>query len=367
MKVGLLGTRGVPARYGGFETAAEEIGARLASAGHDVIVYSRGRPGGQQWYRGMRVVSCRGINRASLDTVSHTMRAAGHAIVRTRPDVVVLFNAANAPLIAPLQSSGIPVVLHLDGLESQRGKWRGVPVTYSRWAERYGLLKAAATVADSRAMQAILKARHGRETVYISYGADLVTPPPERVESLGLLTGHYALVVARLEPENHVHTILEGYRRIPDDRPLVVVGGARFPSGYAAQLDALARRDSRVRMLGPVWDQDLLDALYFHAACYLHGHSVGGTNPSLLRAMGAGTPVIAHDNVFTREVTAGHALFFRDSSSLTEALEALLRDRDAAKSRAVRARERVASHYQWDAVAEAYAGLLTQVIRHRAL
>jgi glycosyltransferase involved in cell wall biosynthesis len=119
-------------------------------------------------------------------------------------------------------------------------------------------------------------------------------------------------------------------------------------------------------MLGPVWDQDLLDALYFHAACYLHGHSVGGTNPSLLRAMGAGTPVIAHDNVFTREVTAGHALFFRDASSLAEALEALLHDRDAAKGRAVRARERVASNYQWDAVAEAYAGLLMQVVGHRA-
>jgi glycosyltransferase involved in cell wall biosynthesis len=163
--------------------------------------------------------------------------------------------------------------------------------------------------------------------------------------------------VARFEPENHVDMIVEGYVRSTTQLPLVVVGDARYGHHYLERVRRAAAGDERIRLQGAVWDQDLLDQLYAWNASYLHGHSVGGTNPSLLRALGAGASVSAFDVVFNREVTGGHALFFSDSAGVTSAVELTERDRLGTESRAEMGRKHVATHYRWDAVADSYEKL----------
>jgi glycosyltransferase involved in cell wall biosynthesis len=194
--------------------------------------------------------------------------------------------------------------------------------------------------------------------VYLPYGAPLTDPPAARVAELGLTPGGFHLAVARFEPENHVLEIVRGYRRSAALLPLIVVGAASYSHDYAQAVQESAAGDSRIRLVGAVWDQELLDQLYVGARSVLHGHSVGGTNPSLLRAMGAAARVTAYDCVFNREVTAGHALWFVDESGLAEAVEA---DEQHPDERGRALRRRAETAYRWDDVIDGYARLCEEL------
>ena len=355
-----MGTRGVPARYGGFETAAEEIGQRLVLAGHEVTVYCRNPGQTQTEHLGMRLVNLPALRARSLETLSHTLLSILH-VIRSRPDALVLFNAANAPFLPLLKAAHLPTIVHLDGLEWKRAKWTGAGVRYYRWAERFSVQRADRVIADAQGIVAHVAANYGRDSVYIPYGAPIIAPGSDLLGRLGLKPRQFHLVVARLEPENHVELIVEGYVRSSTQLPLVVIGEARYGYQYVERVRKAAGGDSRIRFLGALWDQDLLDQLYAWNASYLHGHSVGGTNPSLLRALGAGTPVSAFDVVFNREVTGGHALFFSDVAGVTSAVEAVERDQLGTESRAEMGRKHVATHYRWDAVADSYEELCFSV------
>jgi glycosyltransferase involved in cell wall biosynthesis len=353
----MLGTRGVPPRYGGFETAVDEIGRRLVARGHEVIVYCRNPGQTLRVHEGMRLVNLPAVRRRSLETLSHTGLATLHVAVRTRPDVALLFNAANAPFVPLLRASGIPTAVHVDGLEWKRAKWQGLGAHYYRVAERWSARWADAVVADARGIADLLLAAHGRESVFIPYGATVVDPPADRLGEFGLEPDGYHLVVARFEPENHLDALVAGRLRSSAVKPLVVVGGAPYAESYESRVRALAAGDPRVRFLGPVWDQDLLDQLYAHATSYLHGHSVGGTNPSLLRAMGAGSSVTAWDVVFNREVTGGLARFVTGADDVAGALAADEDDPAGTTERAEALRGHARCAYRWDDVAAGYERL----------
>lgn len=357
----MLGTRGVPARYGGFETAVEEVGRRLVEAGHEVVVYCR-NPG--QWLRvheGMRLVNLPAVRRRSLETLSHTALSTAHAVLRGRPDVAVVFNAGNAPLVPVLRAGGVPVAMHVDGIEWRRAKWHGLGARYYRWAEARAVRWANVVIADSQGICEHLRSSYGQESVFISYGAPLVDAGSDRLGEVGLEPGGYHLAVARFEPENHLVEIVAGRLASSAALPLVVVGGAPYAEAYESRVRALATAHDPVIFLGPVWDQALLDQLYAGAVSYLHGHSVGGTNPSLLRAMGAGTSVTAWDVVFNREVTDGLAWFVSSPDDVAVALAADETDSAANKERGEALRERAASAYSWDDVAAAYERLCTSL------
>lgn len=357
----MLGTRGVPPRYGGFETAVDEIGRRLVAAGHDVVVYCRNPGQTQRVHHGMRLVNLPALRRRELETLSHTFLSALHAATRSpgaRADVAFVFNAANAPFLPLLRAARIPVAVHVDGLEWQRAKWQGLGARYYRAAERWSVRWADEVVADSVGIADHLRAAHGRDAVFIPYGAPLVDAGSDRLAAHGLEPRGYHLVVARFEPENHLDELVDGRLRSTAAQPLVVVGGAPYAHDYESRVRARAAGDPRVRFLGSVYDDDdLLDQLYAGATSYLHGHSVGGTNPSLLRAMGAGTPVTAWDVVFNREVTADAARFVRDPDEVAAALAADEADPVAAKERGELLRERARSAYVWDDVARDYERL----------
>jgi len=360
LRVAMLGTRGVPAAYGGFETAVEEVGSRLAARGHEVTVYCRTTPGAERTatHLGMNLVHLPALRRKSLETLSHTGLSAAHLLLGRSHDAAIVFNAGNAPFLPVLRSRGIPVATHVDGLEWQRAKWEGIGRHYYRWAESMAVRWSDALIADAEGIADYYRTEFQAHTELIAYGAPVLrTRRARELAKMGITVGEYHLVVARFEPENHVHLILEGYRRSSARHPLVIVGSAPYSHGYTEHVRALAEADPRVQLLGPVWDQHLLDDLYAGAATYVHGHSVGGTNPSLLRAMGAGTAVLAYDVPFNREVAGGQGRYFGDAAELAALLERAEAHPHERDQRSVQLRERARSEYRWDDVADRYEDL----------
>lgn len=369
LRIAMLGTRGVPARYGGFETAVEEIGTRLAARGHAVRVYTRrgNTEASLSQYRGMEVVTLPALRRRSVETLSHTGLSVAHLMLR-RTDAAFVFNAANSPFLPLLRSARIPVATHVDGLEWRRAKWGGTGRRYYRAAETTAVRWSDAIIADAAGIRDYYTHTYGIPSSLIAYGAPAPTVAASggagALAELGLEPGGYHLVVARFEPENHVDMIVGGYAASRSTRPLVVVGSAPYAAEYTDRIRAAAERDSRIRLLGGVWDQAVLDELYASSFTYLHGHSVGGTNPSLLRAIGAGAPVVAYDVVFNREVLRDAGEYFRTSGELTGLLEKAEADPQLTRERGVAATRRAAD-YDWDDVADAYGRLAADLAARR--
>ncbi|MFB7251387.1 glycosyltransferase [Microbacterium sp. NPDC056234] len=358
LTIAMVGTRGIPAAYGGFETAVEEVGRRLTERGHRVVVYTRGSDRREREYLGMRIVHLPSVPIKQLETLSHTGLSTLHLMFRPRPDATFVFNAANSPFLPLLRLRGAPVALHMDGLEWRRSKWGPRGRVYYRWAERFGVRTADALIADAPGIADYYRDQFDVPTEMIRYGAPILDALPARgVSELKLEAGGYHLVVARFEPENHVLEIVEGYRRSAATLPLVVVGSAPYSAEYTRAIDRAADGDERIRLVGGVYDQQLLDALYANAATYLHGHSVGGTNPSLLRAMGAGTAVIAYDIAFNREVLDDRGWFFEDASGVTAHLLAAEADAGTLAELGSMLRERARDAFRWEDVADAYEDL----------
>ena len=365
MRIALVGTRGVPARYGGFETCVEEVGRRLVKAGHEVVVYCRKGNSGDgtadelSEYEGMELVHLPAVSRKSLETLSHTALSVKH--LRKHPvDVAIVFNSANAPFVPFLRSQGIPVATHVDGLEWMRSKWQGVGRRYYRIAESLAVRWSDALIADAQGISDYYRMEFDADTELIAYGAPIVSEEnTDRLDRVGVLPGRFHLAVARFEPENHVDVIVDGYRRSSANLPLVVVGSAPSADEHTARIHSLA--DDRVIFTGGIWDQELLDQLYANCATYLHGHSVGGTNPSLLRAIGAGAATIAYDVNFNREVARHTGVYFRTAADVAAQLEFAEEFPQATAARGAEARD-LAYLYDWDDVAGSYEALCESLV-----
>jgi glycosyltransferase involved in cell wall biosynthesis len=356
LRIALLGTRGVPAHYGGFETCVEEVGGRLVALGHRVLVYCRRVEGESEpasYYQGMRLVYRPAMRRRSLETLSHTGASVAH-LIGHGADVAIMFNAANAPWLPLLRAAGIPVATQVDGLEWQRTKWGRVGRRYYRVGEALSVRWSDAIIADAQGIADYYREVFEADSELISYGAPIIDGGSDRLAELDLIADGYHLVVARFEPENHLIEMVAGYRLSSARRPLVVVGSAPYAEAYTAQVHSAA--DERVRFLGGVWDQDLLNHLYAGSFTYLHGHSVGGTNPSLLRAIGAGAATIAYDARFNREVVGSAGWYFRSPQELARLLQAAEADPDRIRREGARLRDR-AGAYDWDDVAAKYERL----------
>jgi len=360
LRIAMLGTRGVPAAYGGFETAVEEIGRRLVERGHGVTVYCRRASRGDRpkSYLGMRLVQLPALRLKAAETLSRTALSVGHIMFSVKPDLAFVFNAANAPFVPWLRALGVPAAVHVDGLEWKRGKWNGAGRRYYLFAEKLAVRTADALIADAQGIADYYARKFQVETELLSYGTKILrNPGATRLRELGIRPHEYHLVVARFEPENHVDLIIEGYHRSNARYPLVVVGSANYPGEYADRITALAATDRRVRLVGGLWDQPQLDQLYANALTYAHGHSVGGTNPSLLRAMGSGTPVLAYDVDFNREVLGDDGWYFTTPESLRVLIGDAERHASQSQELGQRLQRRAEKNYDWDAVTSGYEAL----------
>jgi glycosyltransferase involved in cell wall biosynthesis len=361
MRVALLGTRGIPARYGGFETLAEELSARLAARGHRVIVYTRRHVAvpGVTTHRGAEVRVLPALRGKALETLSHTALSCLDVSRRTA-DVVLLCNAANAPLIPLLHLRGLAVAVNVDGLERKRRKWGLLGRTYYRLCEGLAARWADRVVTDAAVIQRYYRRAWRRDSVMIPYGGDLPRPQGEEtLKSLGLARNAYLLYVSRLEPENNPDRVAEAYREVESELPLVMVGSAPYAPALRRRLEELAARDPRVRLVGAVYGEGYRELL-FGARAYVHATEVGGTHPALVEAMGAGRPVFYLDNLANREVVGGAGVAFRFAGSPT--LGVVLADYLADEARLAdlgeRARARVGERYRWEQVVCAYEELL---------
>lgn len=366
ISVAIVGSRGFPSRYGGFETFVRNLAPHLRRAGIDVTVYCRG-PGLRttvEEVEGIRCVRTMGIDRRASSTLSFGFTASLDTI-RRRPDVVLLLNVANGFYLPMLRRAAIPTAVNVDGIEWERAKWNAAGKAVFRSGALITARYADSIVVDSEAIGAIWESRFGVKTTFIPYGATLRTDQrSDKLAALGIRPGGYALAVARLVPENNVELFLEAMSLHSSSRPIVIVGSASGPSRLEDELRQRAATEPDFHWLGHVADDELLAQLWTHCGVYFHGHSVGGTNPALLQALACGSPALAIDTPFNREVIPHAAHLCRPvASELAARIDAVFNDDTLRRAMSTRGRAVVADRYQWDAVCDRYAQLLRSLVK----
>jgi glycosyltransferase involved in cell wall biosynthesis len=360
MRLAILGTRGIPARYGGFETLAEELSARLAARGHDVTVYTRTRYAepGLESHRGAKIRVLPTISTKYLDTVVHGALSCADAALE-RYDAVLVCNAINAASsFLPRLTGKTRVVLNVDGLERNRRKWSALGRLAYRISEKLSTMIPDAVVSDARVIEDYYRTRYGFSSVYIPYGGDLPQPSGQTaLERLGLEPEKYVLYVSRLEPENNADAVVRAYRDVPGATPLVIVGDAPYARSYIASLKGSA--DSRVLFPGAIYGEGYRELLA-RAGVYIQATEVGGTHPALVEALGFGRVVCFHRSPENEEVAGGAAVPFdvRRPESLSALLAGILDDPAGFSVWKERARARVLERYLWDDVAARYEAVL---------
>ncbi len=367
LDIGILGTRGVPANYGGFETFAEELSTRLVKHGHRVTVYGRDHfvPRSLKEYRGVRLRNLPCIRHKYFDTVSHTALATCVALFASH-DVVLICNAVNAFLCGLPGLAGQKIVLNVDGIERQRKKWNVAGRLAYRFGEFLATVLPDAVVADAEVIRDYYAAEYGFRARFISYGATVGRMETTRtLERLGLTPGCYLLYVSRLEPENNAHVVIEAHTQSEVQHPLVVVGDAPYSRDYIASLERRAA-GRKILLPGAIYGQGYRELLS-HCLCYIHATEVGGTHPALIEAMGAGCLALVNDTPENREVLGGAGLVYRfnDPVSLAALLREVCLKREEFAGFKSRAQERVSQCYDWESVVDEYEKLFGELVEHR--
>jgi glycosyltransferase involved in cell wall biosynthesis len=360
MRIALVGTRGIPNRYGGFERFAEQISSRFADRGHRVTVYCRRaftRPD-DVYDRRVRRVIVPSLHQKHLDTWVSTFFAAVH-VAFTDNDVVLLCNVANAPFAYIPRLFGKPVVLNVDGLDRKREKWAGLGAQVLHFCEWMSSFSSNQLVTDAKAIHDYYLAKYKSESVVIGYGSEM--PAGEySLNGFKLEPQKYVLYVSRLEPENNPDLVLRAWRNVRTDWPLIVVGDNPYDPGYIERLSSLA--DDRVRFTGAIYG-DGYWALQKHAGIFVFACEIGGVHPALIESMAAGNPTLYLDTPENAE-TAGDAAirYAKSEADLTEKLQALLDDSSARQKLAQRAADRARELYRWDAIAEKYERVFATLV-----
>lgn len=360
----ILGTRGVPAAHGGFETFAERLALWLQTQGWEVVVYcqlqGRGPITVDRWC-GVQRVGIPVAVRGPLGTMLFDALAIRHAAARRHPCLTLGYNTALWCVALKLRR--IPNVINMDGLEWQRAKWGHLARWWLRANEWIGARVGDHLVADHPEIERHLRARGvpASKISMIPYGADRVPEADAApVLALGLRPGRYVLVVARLEPENSILEIVQGFVAVPGDRQLVVVGPMDATNEYHRWLREAA--DARVRFAGAIYERAIMRSLRYHALAYAHGHQVGGTNPSLVEALGAGSAVIAHANRFNRWVAGEAALYFAGAPDFARCLQQLEAEPALLDALRLASRARRDAVFDWEPVLRRYGALFERFL-----
>jgi glycosyltransferase involved in cell wall biosynthesis len=371
MKIAILGTRGIPASYSGFETAVEQLASRLTDRGHEVIVYCRPHvvDSTLKQYKGASLVHLRTVQNKYLDTFVHTALSAVHAARVTKPDVALFFIAGNSPLCLIMRWAGIPAVINVDGLDSDRRKWPALAKKYLRFAESTAPRWADEAITDSHAVAEVFERRYGQRIGVVPYGvSDPGYGGTETLERLGLEPRKYILFVGRLEPENNPHLLVEAFSRIgartARDMKLVIVGGAPYADDYIRQVWRSA--DPRVVFPGYVFGQGYWE-LQRHAYVFCAPTEVGGTHPVILEAMAAGNCVLVNDHRPNAETVGDAGIYFSGQvgvDDLTVQLTQLFENPELVAEYRGRALRR-AELYSWEAVTDQYEQMLRGVCHAR--
>jgi glycosyltransferase involved in cell wall biosynthesis len=349
-----LGTRGIPARYGGFETFAEELSTRLAARGHRVTVYCRERHP-EPSYRGVLLVYLGTWRHKYFDTIVHTFFSTIHLLFH-RTDVALYCNGANAIFTLPPRVFGIPTLLNVDGLERKRKKWNQLAKAWYAISEWLATFWPTVVITDARQIKAYYLERYGKQTQFIPYGADTgKVSSTDALQKLGLEPGGYFLYVSRMEPENNALLVREAFEHVATPLKLALIGDAPYAQEYIERVRDTG--DARIVMPGAIYGAGYRELLS-HCLAYVHATEVGGTHPALIEAMGRGAPVLYLDTAENTEVAGGVGIAF-EVTNLKEKLEEVLAMSIGQRADwGRRAMDRVVERYSWEAVTDQYEALL---------
>src|SRR5262249_32804406 len=359
MNISILGTRGIRARYGGFETFADQLSQRLVDRGHTVSVYCR-RPFTRHddvSDSRIRRVILPGTSSKHFDTLINGLLSTFHVIF-TSADIVLICNVANSPYAWIPRLFGKPTVLNVDGLDRLRGKWNWLGQTFLHFCELLSVFTPTRVVTDAAVIQQYYREHYHKASTLISYGAD-VPDIASNGFNFHLPEKRYFLYVSRLEPENNPELVIQAYKRLDTDWPLVVLGGNAYHPEYVDQLRSLA--DSRVVFPGAIYG-DGYWALVKNAGVSVYAGEVGGVHPALVEAMAAGKPILCLDNPANRETVADFAILFQPTiEDLLQMMRAITQDGRWRDDLSLRAAEHARITYCWDEVASKYEALFEEL------
>jgi glycosyltransferase involved in cell wall biosynthesis len=369
LRIGMLGLYGMPLpqlHFTGFETAFGEIAPRLVLAGHEVTIYCRAGHYPREFrvdqYKGVRLKYVPSPGGKNLSGLVATLFASVHALVFGRYDLFFFVNVGMGHHAALCRVLGARTVMNVDGLDWKRAKWGPLARAYFRSAAHSAITFCNRLITDAEAMRKIYVEDFHKETTMIAYGAYVESSErPELIKQFGVEPDGYYLIASRLIPENHADLIMLGFLESGTPRKLVIAGGANYDSPFHRRLREIA--NDRVIFTGHIHDQAVIKELHCNCFAYVHGHSVGGTNPSLLKAMGYSNCILAFDSVFNREVLADGGLFFpRNSHSLAEQMRRIEAEPALVEELRRKGPERIEKEYTWDKVSDQYDRLFREVV-----
>lgn len=356
MKIAIVGTRGIPNRYGGFEQCAEYLAQGLALRGHDVTVYnSHAHPHQESIWKGVKIVHCynpeeqlgtAGLFIYDYNCIKHTRKQ--------NYDVILMLGYTSSSVWGWLYPKSKSVITtNMDGLEWKRSKYSKPIQKFLKFAEYLGVKFSDHLVADSVGIQQHLQKNYKREAVYIPYGSHIFKNADERyIEQYGVQPYKYNMLVARLEPENSIETILDGVAQNDLKKDFLVVG--RHDTKYGEFIKKKYKDYPNIRFLGSIYDIKVLNNLRYFSNVYFHGHTVGGTNPSLLEAMGSHALICAHDNIFNKSILKEHAFYFTTADDVRKCLTTTDNKKDHYKEKLFFNIEKINKHYNWNRIIDQY-------------
>jgi glycosyltransferase involved in cell wall biosynthesis len=358
VRIAILGTRGIPSNYGGFETFAEELSVRLAARGHHVTVYCREKQSFTE-YRGVHLVWQPTIHHKYFDTLAHTFISTLYLLFH-RVDAALYCNAANAIFTILPRAVGIPVALNVDGIERKRRKWNALARLWYHGSEYLSTILPNKFVTDAEAIRTYYKEQYNKDSQFISYGADTQkAETTEVLDQLGLEPHGYFLYVSRMEPENRALEVRQAFEQVSTRMKLALVGDAPYAHDYIRRVRETT--DPRVVIPGAIYGLGYRE-LGTWCFAYIHATEVGGTHPALIEAMGRGALVLYFDTAENAEVCGDAGLPYRDEEGLVNRIREVLAmpepEREHYRAKAV---QRVRERYDWDAVTTQYEALLTSL------
>ena len=365
LKIAIIGTRGIPNRYGGFEQAAQFIATGLVKKGHEVTVYnSHLHPYKENNWEGVTIIRCRDAENwlGSFGQFIYDLNCIRHAR-KKQFDVWLFFGYTSSSIWKNLYSNKAVIISNMDGLEWKRSKYSKPVQRFLLYAEKLAVKHSDACIADSIAIQDYLQNKYPINTEYIPYGAEINDNTNDRLlERFAIIKKKFFLLIARMEPENNIGVILDGFHKARSENKFVIVSNTN--NSYGRKLLNKFKNDDRVIFAGAIFDPILIRTLRSNCAAYFHGHSVGGTNPSLLEAMADKTLIIAHDNPFNKAVLGDDAYYFIDPADIKELIERtdLI---EKSKTKIELNFQKINSIYNWEKVTDHYEAFIKQAYTHR--
>lgn len=356
MRIAILGTRGIPNHYGGFEQFAENLSQFLVKKGHDVYVYNTHKhPYQEKKFNGVNIIH-------KYDP-EHLIGTSGQFIYdlncildsrKRKYDVILQLGYTSSAIWFGMHKNNCTLITNMDGLEWKRSKYSNKVQLFLKKSERWAVSKSDTLVADSLGIQKYLKDKFDKKSTFIPYGASSFDAPNEKIVQKYELEKHsYDLLIARLEPENHVDVIIRSHLEANTGRTLLVIGGHN--TQLSTELLNQYENHSNIRFLGGVYDIAELNNLRYYSNLYFHGHSVGGTNPSLLEAMSSSALIIAHNNIFNKAVLEENGFYFSSEKDLIPLIQKVnkLNHSDILRKN----KEKISTQYSWDKINSSYLDL----------